>query len=690
MASGWWSTTHENLDEVSPADFTLTTGPVAPRGYPKLASIATGGGLYLGGRPCVVVDDIIYYAGDDYTQDSEAPFIARYDGRISTTVVDITSVGGTPAKAILSMVADHNGNIYISTWDAGTSATTFSGRVFKYSNEGVFDTFGDDVFSAGKLPYTLMIADGYLWVGMMKQDPTKSSAMYSIRLTDETTTLDHRFITGNLTDPTVSTSRLTDNYTYYVTGVGGAGESGRVSAQVTNDHITDATTFNTITWVAPTTSVLSAPTSAPTASGGSSPPLYNIYYMYLNSSSIAYHSPVSPASAATVSPFSFTCSGAYSTNPHCAYIAIVISQGPTWTVADDRPGFVFANNPAGGTWSTGTLNITGSFASNNVANPSGNTSGVYDVSYYNIYRASGGATQGKIGDTSLSGGLTFIDDGDAGNGAVAPTSGSTSSPASAAAVATNPTGTTSYIVTALNGLGETAGGTATLTARTTLSATHYVTVSWTAVPGATGYNVYRTAGHTTQGKIVSNTALLTVDDTGLAASGSAPAEDSTGTVIGGIGVTVDYNDSYFVGLYQTTGQFATVQERNASGGWSTSDTIAPGGSAVAYNGYTAGVTYNGNMYMAYWNNDGTPITIIRKFDGLTWTTVKTLTGGLARPIIAFCEVSDVLYAYGGGDGQTGILYSTPNGITWTSQTSLLPSTKEAIPFMASANVLGGF
>ena len=84
MASGWWKSTHTNLAEVSPADCEVTTSLQAPRGFPKLASIATGAGLFLGGKPYVTIDNVIYYAGDDYVQDTDKPTLNRYDGTVHT------------------------------------------------------------------------------------------------------------------------------------------------------------------------------------------------------------------------------------------------------------------------------------------------------------------------------------------------------------------------------------------------------------------------------------------------------------------------------------------------------------------------------------------------------------------------------------------------------------------------------
>lgn len=90
----------------------------------------------------------------------------------------------------------------------------------------------------------------------------------------------------------------------------------------------------------------------------------------------------------------------------------------------------------------------------------------------------------------------------------------------------------SYKIVARNANGETLASTAgsTSTGNATLDGTNFNRVSWTAVTGAATYDVYRSASAgtpATTGKIVSATASTTADDTGLAASGSEPASNTT-------------------------------------------------------------------------------------------------------------------------------------------------------------------
>lgn len=555
MASGWWKSTYTNLALGSPVDFTVTTGPGAPRGYPKLASIATGAGLFLGGTPCVAIDDVIYYAGDSYTQDTDDPILLRYDGRIATTVLEIPPVVATPAKAILSLAKDDDGNIFISTWDSGTLSTTFAGRVFVYSN-GVLTQIDEGLFTAGKLPYALVSFNNMLYVGVTNQNPATATNLYAI---------DYK--TTRSGGPVPTATPATVSWYYQVSSTKGSpGWSTLVSGA--NDPTLDASVKNTISWNAD-----------PAVTGAG----YAVYR-------------------------------ATSATGDATFLGFTLSLSMNDTGGGSDAGFALPH----------ALNDWGASALVSPVRPASTCT-------YKI---------GAVVD-----GIEYI---------------------SAA-------GTTSQ-------------------ARSTLTASSKVVVSWSAVPNASSYKVYRTAGHSSTG-LIGTTTSLTLDDTGLAGTGSVPVASTSilAPVSGATGCMIQYGSDLYVGAYQASGTFASVYKVTTSNVVSTSNTIAPGGSAGSYNGFTAAIVFDGNLYMAYWNDDATDIALIRKYTGSAWSTVKTISGAGARPMVAFAEVDGKLWVYGGGDAKTGILYqSSTDGATWTDQSALLPSSKEAIPFMASANVLGGF
>lgn len=96
--------------------------------------------------------------------------------------------------------------------------------------------------------------------------------------------------------------------------------------------------------------------------------------------------------------------------------------------------------------------------------------------------------------------------------------------------------TITYKLVATNAAGhsDVSQGTTITTGASTLNGTNFNRLTWQAVPGATGYDVYRTAtdgvSPTTTGKIGSVVApTVTLDDTGLAGdSATAPTTNSSG------------------------------------------------------------------------------------------------------------------------------------------------------------------
>lgn len=95
------------------------------------------------------------------------------------------------------------------------------------------------------------------------------------------------------------------------------------------------------------------------------------------------------------------------------------------------------------------------------------------------------------------------------------------------------TTTYSYRVVARTSIGTTTAASdagTTTTGNATLSGANYNIITWSAVTGAMGYDVYRTAGGATQGKInasIIGASTLTFNDTGLAGSGTAPVANTT-------------------------------------------------------------------------------------------------------------------------------------------------------------------
>lgn len=134
----------------------------------------------------------------------------------------------------------------------------------------------------------------------------------------------------------------------------------------------------------------------------------------------------------------------------------------------------------------------------------------------------------------------------------------------------------------------------------------------------------------------------------------------------GSGVTTlgSFQGQLYAGMLTTAAQDNLLEVRSTLGAWSTADTTANGGLAHGASGL---ITFGSNLYYSVWQPAGAAGAIIRKFDGTTWSTVASVTGLLPLSWIA----ETTLFFGGGGNGLGAVLYSTPDGTTWTSRTANL-------------------
>jgi len=149
----------------------------------------------------------------------------------------------------------------------------------------------------------------------------------------------------------------------------------------------------------------------------------------------------------------------------------------------------------------------------------------------------------------------------------------------------SPQGTTgvttyTYKIVARNSTGtsEASQATSTATGNAALSVSNFNQLTWTAVPFADTYDVYRTVGGATTGKIVSATAATTANDTGLAGGAeTAPTINTSGTLnavwtdaeLLEIGIR-GARDMWRAILDLHQGHFSTIDETNVSLAASTS------------------------------------------------------------------------------------------------------------------------
>lgn len=189
---GWY----RSIEEFAGGAMLVVAGvPKDPRTWDELTAYATGTAFAQGGAPggAVSYNGRMVFAMGGYNLGTDQPPIGVFDGLSSRilTRIPATVAGATP-KAIMSMVAA-NGKIYVATFDTGTSAANWTGRVFELdplaaqlSIVGAADTF-----VSGQMPYCLAFHNGFLYCGTNPGDGTTAGKVYRIRLgVDTVWTLD--------------------------------------------------------------------------------------------------------------------------------------------------------------------------------------------------------------------------------------------------------------------------------------------------------------------------------------------------------------------------------------------------------------------------------------------------------------------------------------------------------------------
>lgn len=130
---------------------------------------------------------------------------------------------------------------------------------------------------------------------------------------------------------------------------------------------------------------------------------------------------------------------------------------------------------------------------------------------------------------------------------------------------------------------------------------------------------------------------------------------------------LSFNGELYVGTYTTAAVVnAIVQKRTTAGVWSTVDT-AGGTVPTGENWYAGAIQFGTSLYIGYIDLGAPTAPKIRKFDGTTWSTVKTA----ANAVIYNASFTDngVLYFWSVGTSNTETFLTSANGSAWTDRTT---------------------
>lgn len=131
-----------------------------------------------------------------------------------------------------------------------------------------------------------------------------------------------------------------------------------------------------------------------------------------------------------------------------------------------------------------------------------------------------------------------------------------------------------------------------------------------------------------------------------------------------------YKGKLYVGMHDRNSTTARVMVRGSDGSYSQSTTAGNGNGSV----WADMLVFGDNLYACHLDNNGaSSITTIRKFDGSSWSTVKTIDSATATPRcgVAMAVHNGRLYVLCINSAQDGLVTHTADGSSWTDQTSNL-------------------
>jgi hypothetical protein len=136
-----------------------------------------------------------------------------------------------------------------------------------------------------------------------------------------------------------------------------------------------------------------------------------------------------------------------------------------------------------------------------------------------------------------------------------------------------------------------------------------------------------------------------------------------------------YKGQLYAGTDGDSSIAGQVYVRSASAGtWAISDT-GPGGTTVSTKSYTSMCVFDGNLYAVY-HERVTPVLVVRKFDGTSWTTDKTVTSLTLAGTPSFAAVKPgnavvfnnklyIAFAATSTTGLDGFILERDTAGTWT-------------------------
>lgn len=195
--TGWYKSDVPGLD--TGVDASIVSGasarPNGPRGQIIVSPFTATRPLYGFPGHAVAVNNRMIYAAGDYTVATDLPPIRTWNGTSDYLLARVPRDGSGNIPKAITTIINGDGNIYLGTWDYGTSNADVAGRILKLDpNSGQLTNVGNVNTLTGYIPQALCFHNGELWAGLGRSD-TSAGKIYRIKPAEQTTWTQDRDMT---------------------------------------------------------------------------------------------------------------------------------------------------------------------------------------------------------------------------------------------------------------------------------------------------------------------------------------------------------------------------------------------------------------------------------------------------------------------------------------------------------------
>ena len=199
----WYKSDVPGLDTGVDAT-TITTRPKGPRGQVDTSPFSSTNPLFGYPGHAIAYNNRLIYATSDYDIGTDLPPIRVWNGTSDYQLCTVPRDGSGNIPKCVTTIVNADGNVYLGTWDTGTSSANVAGRILKLDpNSGQLTNVGNVNSLTGYIPWALWFHNGELWAGLHRSN-TSAGRIYRIKPEEQTSwTLDRDLTTDSVGPCTV-------------------------------------------------------------------------------------------------------------------------------------------------------------------------------------------------------------------------------------------------------------------------------------------------------------------------------------------------------------------------------------------------------------------------------------------------------------------------------------------------------